>query len=390
MIKHLIKLIWNKKRSNFLLTTEIFASFIVLFGVMSLMFYNYTNYSQPLGFEYKNVWAIYFERQDSPDSVYYPALERAKQFIAGHSEVEAVSFSSQNTPYSQSSMRWSASYEGKSVNSEMEIVDEDYARTMGVQLEEGRWIEPAEVVGAQRVVVLNRQAKEALFGDEPALGKMINFEEGEQPWKVVGLTGNFKVKGEFQEPGPVIFRNHKANNFPAETMLIKVKPSADAAFEASLLKDLSGIVKGTNTELSYLTDQRRTQHAFTKVPMIIAATVCSFLLLNVGLGLFGVLWFNIRKRREEIGLRRALGATHTGILRHFVGEALIIAAFGVVVGLFFALQLPLLDVFGLDKAIYFQAAIASVVLLLLLVALCALYPSRQAAQIQPAVVLHEE
>src|SRR5690606_26308208 len=59
MIKHLIKLIWNKKRSNFLLTTEIFASFIVLFGVMSLVFYNYGNYAEPPGYDYEDVWAVY-------------------------------------------------------------------------------------------------------------------------------------------------------------------------------------------------------------------------------------------------------------------------------------------------------------------------------------------
>ncbi|MCB0572386.1 MAG: ABC transporter permease [Phaeodactylibacter sp.] len=390
MIKHLIKLIWNKKRSNFLLTTEIFVSFLVLFGVMSLMFYNYGNYSEPLGYQYENVWAVYYSRQDAPDSVYYPALDRARQYLAGQQEVEAVSFTSYNTPYSQTTMRWNASYEGRSVTSEMIAVDEDYGRALDIEAKAGRWMSPAEVATAERVVVLNRQAAEALFGQEPALGKMITFEEGGLAWKVVGVLGNFKLGGEFQVPKAVIFLNHKAHDHRADAMLVKVKPTAGAAFESSMLKELSRIVKGANIELSYLTGQRRTQHAFTKVPMILAGTICGFLLLNVGLGLFGVLWFAIRKRREEIGLRRALGATHTGILRHFVGEAAVIASFGMLVGLFFALQLPLLDVFGLDKQVYFQAAAASVLFLLLLVVVCAFYPSRQAARIQPARVLHEE
>lgn len=390
MIKHLIKLIWNKKRSNFLLTTEIFASFIVLFGVMSLVLYNFNNYGQPQGYEYEDVWAITFTRQESPDSVFFPALERARQVIAGHPEVEAAAFSSVNTPYAPFTIQWSATYEGKSTLAQMVSVDEHYPRALGMRMEEGRWIEPAEAAGAQRVVVLNRQAREALFGDEPALGKMISLDENEPAWKVVGLVGNFKIQGEFKEPGVVVFLNSKVKKLEAEAIVVRVKPSADAAFEAALLRELNGIVKGANIELSYLADQRRNQHAFTRVPMIVAATVCCFLLINVGLGLFGVLWFNIRKRREEIGLRRALGATHAGILGHFVGEAIIIAAFGMLVGLFFALQMPLLDVFGLDKAVYFRAALASVLLLLLLVAICAFYPSRQAAKIQPAVVLHEE
>jgi len=390
MIKHLIKLIWNKKRSNFLLTTEIFASFIVLFGVMSLVFYNYGNYAEPPGYDYEDVWAVYFTRQDVADSAYFEALERARQQAAGYPEVKEAAFGSFNTPYSQTTMRWNINYEGKSVLSEMVMVDEHYASVLNMPLEEGRWMERAEVESGQPVVVLNRQSKEALFGGEPALGKMVSLTDDGKKWKVVGILGNFKIQGEFQELEPAAFINHKSHDMPGEVILLKTTAGADAAFEALLLKELSSLVRGANIELSYLADQRRNQHAITKVPMIIAATVCGFLLLNVGLGLLGVLWFNIRKRRDEIGLRRALGATRGSILGHFIGEAIVIAAFAILVGLFFAGQFPLLGVFGLDASIYLNAALASVAILLGLVAACAFVPSREAAQVQPAMVLHEE
>ncbi|MCB0599322.1 MAG: ABC transporter permease [Lewinellaceae bacterium] len=390
MIKHLIKLIWNKKRSNFLLTTEIFASFIVLFGVMSLVFYNYGNYAQPLGYDYKDVWAVYFTRQDMPDSLFYNAVERARRQAASHSEVKEAALTSSNTPYSQTTIQWSIHCEGKSLLAQMVMADENYASVLNIPLEEGRWMDRAEVESGQPVVVLNRQAREALFGDEPALGKMVGFSEDGKKWKVVGVLGNFKLSGEFQEPEPVVFINHRSHEVPADVLLLKVNAGADATFEAALLKELNGLARNANIELSYLEGQRRNQHAITKVPMIMASTVCGFLLLNVGLGLLGVLWFNIRKRRGEIGLRRAMGATRGGILAHFVGEAVVIAAFAVAVGLFFAGQFPLLGVFGLDAGIYLSAALASVAILLALVAACAFMPSREAARVQPAMVLHEE
>ncbi|MCB9267472.1 MAG: ABC transporter permease [Lewinellaceae bacterium] len=390
MIKHLIKLIWNKKRSNFLLTTEIFASFIVLFGVMSLVIYNYGNYAQPLGYEYEDVWAVYFTRQELADSLFEEALERAGRQAESYPEVREVAFSSTNTPYAQTTIRWNARYEDKAILAEMVMADAHYASVLEMPLEEGRWMEQAEVESGQPVVVLNRQAKEALFGDGPALGKMVKFSDDGKTWKVVGVLGNFKMKGEFQELEPVIFINHKSYDVPVEVALLKMNAGADATFEAGLLKELNSLVRGANIELSYLTDQRRTQHSITKVPMIIASAVCGFLLLNVGLGLLGVLWFNIRKRRGEIGLRRALGATRGGILGHFVGEAIVIAAFAIAVGLFFTVQFPLLGVFGLDASIYLGAAVASVALLVALVAACAFVPSREAAQVQPAMVLHEE
>ncbi len=390
MIKHLIKLIWNKKRSNFLLTTEIFASFIVLFGVMSLVFYNYGNYAQPLGYDHKDVWAVYFTRQDMPDSLFHDAIGRARRQALGHREVEEAALSSFNTPYSQTTIQWNITHEDKTLLSQMIMVDENYASVLNMPLEEGRWMDRAEVESGQPVVVLNRQAKEALFGDEPALGKMVGFSDSDKKWKVVGILGNFKISGEFQELKPMVFLNHLAHGVPAEVVLLKVNADADASFEAALMKEFNGLAKDANIELSYLESQRRSQLSITRVPMIIASAVCGFLLLNVGLGLLGVLWFNIRKRREEIGLRRALGATRSGILSHFVGEAVVISAFAMVVGLFFAGQFPLLGVFGLDAAIYLSAALASVAILLALVAACAFVPSREAAQVQPAMVLHEE
>lgn len=391
MIRHLIKLIWNKKRSNFLLTTEIFASFLVLFGVLSLIIYNANKFGQPLGFNYENVWCLAYMSQELSDSTLSDALNRSRQAAVQHGEVVAASRNTFNTPYTTGFMGGSVSHGDRSILTEYIVTDEHLPDVLDMEIREGRWLEAADVATAERVVVLNRQAREELFGEEPALGKTILFGGDEtQPWKVIGVTGNFKTGGEYQLEEPVIFPNRTASDISADALLIRVKPGTDATFEAALLKELNGIAKGASIELSYLSDQRRQAHNAVKVPMLIAAVVCGFLLLNVGLGLFGVLWFSIRKRRAEIGLRRALGATKGSILGQFLGEAVIIAGFGALLGLFFVVQFPLMGVFGLDSMIYFKAVAVSLVVLFTLVAICALYPSREATTVRPAVVLHEE
>ena len=58
MFKHLFKLIWNKKKQNFLLMSEMLFSFLVLFAVFTLLVYYYNNYKKPMGFEYQNVWMV--------------------------------------------------------------------------------------------------------------------------------------------------------------------------------------------------------------------------------------------------------------------------------------------------------------------------------------------
>jgi len=126
------------------------------------------------------------------------------------------------------------------------------------------------------------------------------------------------------------------------------------------------------------------------VPIIVMLIVGCFLIINVALGLFGVLWYNINKRKGEIGLRRAIGASGQSVSSQLVAEALILATFSLIVGAFFAVQFPILNLFDLPAGVYIAAIILSVIFIYLLVLVCSLYPGRQAAAILPAVALHED
>jgi putative ABC transport system permease protein len=143
-------------------------------------------------------------------------------------------------------------------------------------------------------------------------------------------------------------------------------------------------------ELSYLSNLRKSMNQQTSIPTLIFSIICGFFLLNVALGLFGVLTLNIAKRKDEIGLRRALGATASAITFHFVGEMWVIATLGVLIGVILAVQFPLLNVFDLEASVYLIGILLAVLVIYILVTLCALYPSVQAAHIQPATALHEE
>ena len=115
------------------------------------------------------------------------------------------------------------------------------------------------------------------------------------------------------------------------------------------------------------------------------------MITNVALGLFGVIWYNINRRKPEIGLRRALGAPSTTIYKQIIGEALALTTFGITIGSFFALQFPLLKIFGfIDNEVYFFAFVLSLLFIYIIVVVCALYPSHLAAKIHPAAALHED
>ncbi|QKZ11148.1 ABC transporter permease [Spirosoma sp. KUDC1026] len=384
MFGHLTRLMWNQKGAHTLLIIEILASFLVLFGLASLIIFNVKNYVEPLGFSYEQVWAITLNNnQDTTDVP--QKIQTVMQRIRTYPEVESISRMSSNFPFSASQMNSNVSHDKASVMTDLYNTDEGFAKTIDIALVDGHWYRSADSIGKQRPVVINQPAREALFGDENPLGKKLGDD-----WKVVGVIGNFKSKGEFMSNRPAMFELIKANNSWDNQILVKVKPGTDALFEARLVRDIALTVKGWSVEVDYLVNSRQNQRNVTLVPIIIAGIVCGFLLINVALGLFGVLNVSIAKRRGEIGLRRALGATEGGISWQFVGEIWVLATFALIVGLLLAGQFPLLKVFDLDPAVYLTAMLVATLIVYLLVSLCALYPSRQAATVQPAVALHEE
>src|ERR1700753_3190284 len=149
-------------------------------------------------------------------------------------------------------------------------------------------------------------------------------------------------------------------------------------------------MKNSDVESAPMRDKRTTLNYFTLVPMIALLIVACFLIINVALGLFCVLWYNINKRRGEIGLRRAIGATGNSVSGQLVNEAMILATLSLIIGAFFAIQFPLLNLFDLPASVYIIALFLSIIFIYLLVFVCSLYPGKQAAAIYPAVALHEE
>ncbi|GAB3697456.1 FtsX-like permease family protein [Spirosoma flavus] len=384
MLPHLFKLIWNKKKSHALLIVEIWASFMVLFGLATLIVINVGNYRQPLGFTYENIWALGLRNnQDTVDIA--DKQQRIMQRLKAYPEVEVVSRMSGNFPFSANQMNNGVDYNKRKVLADFYVTDEDFVKVLEIPLTAGSWYRNVDSVGKYRPIVINQKAKEGLFGDENALGKIVS-----DKLRVVGVVDKFKAKGEFMSDKPAIFELVKVNETWNDTMLIRVKPGTDAVFEAKIVKDIASMVTGWSVEVDYLADSRKNQHNLVLVPVIIALVVCTFLLINVALGLFGVLNLSIAKRRGEIGLRRAIGATGSGISTQFIGEIWVLATFAMLIGLLFAIQFPLLNVFDVQAGIYVTAIIIAIAIIYAIVTLCALFPSRQAALIQPAVALHEE
>lgn len=385
MIRHLIKLIWNKKKAHSLLIVEVLASFLVLFGLCTLIVYNVRNYAEPLGFSYENVWAINLGNNQDTTNV-AGKTQQVLQRIKAYQEVESTSLlSSELYPFSGSNNGAGVTYENRETGVNFVATDEDYAKTMSINPVAGKWYSRADRASKYTPVVINRKAQERIFDNENPVGKILDDKR-----IITGVVDTYKDKAEFMDNKPTMFELIDPEDNNNKTLVVKVKPGTDALFEAKMVKNIATIVKGWNVQIVYLDAARKSKINQTLVPVLIFLIICVFLLINVALGLFGVLNVSIARRRGEIGLRRALGATEGSISRQFIGEMWVLSTFALVLGLLLAGQFPLLNVFDLDAGVYLTAMAISVVVIYLLVTLCALFPSRQAATVQPAVALHEE
>lgn len=388
MFTHLFKLIWNKKKQNFLLTVELLVSFMVIFAVFTLLTYAYTNYRKPSNFKYDRVWTANYgipEGMTDPDSIAM-AVEALKKSILAMPQVESLSFSSSNVPFSANTMNNTVAYGNERLSADFYVTESGYRDVLGLNLVAGSWFSRDDQARAKPVVI-NESLNERLFGKESGVGKIL----GENDFRVVGVVADFKSKGDYQPADYGMYLPMDSTDYShGNSMLIRVTPDADAAFEGKLHKTLAKFSRGTSIEIEHLDKKRVVKNRITLVPTMILLIISGFLIFNVALGLFGVLWYNISRRKGEIGLRRALGASGSSISRQLVAEILVLSTLALLLGSFFAVQFPLLNVFDLPGHVYYTALVLAIAFIYILAAVCALYPGRSAAAIFPAVALHEE
>jgi len=387
-------MIWNKKKQNALLISEMLISFLVLFAVFTLLVFDYQNYKKPLGLDYENVWLVTYSnavKTTNSDSLtlFYETL---RQTVKSLPDVKEISFVNDNAPFSNNTSQSGFTYNKKHINHlNYHVVEDGYAAVLNVKMEEGRWFNKTDAAAKNEAVVINASLKGQLFGNETAVDKLIGNDDDKNKMKIIGVMQDMKDKGDYTRAGIAIYHRADTSAFHSlGRILVSVSPNATAAFESRLYKTLANAMKNSNVEIAHLTDMRKNINYFALVPMIVMIIVAGFLVINVSMGLFGILWYNINKRRGEIGLRRAVGASGRAVTLQLIGEAMVVATFSLIIGAFFAVQFPLLNVFDLSSNTYLIALALSIVFIYLLVLVCALYPGRQAAAIYPAVALHED
>lgn len=393
MIRHLLKLVWHRKRSTGLLMLEIAISFLVVFAVALFGLTLGRNWRQPLGYAWQDVWTVEVNMHVTTDDEWTAEQStRTKALLAearGLQRVQAAA-GAFVVPYEFSSTNSNVSYKRRSPMTYADEVSDDFAATMGLHLVAGRFFGREDDGAAMEPVVINRRLARALFDDDNPIGKVM--ERGERELRVVGMVDDFRQFGEVSTSDNYMFQRIRlgdATSRPPRRLLLKVAPGTPASYEQEILARLAPVVPGWSLAVEPLSTLRHSRLRLEMAPLVVMAVVAGFLLLMVGLGLLGVLWQNVTRRTRELGLRRAAGASRAAVQRQVLLELVLITSVAVLPAVLLVVQLPLLSL-DLDTRIIPVAVIAALVAIYGLAMLCAFYPSRMATRLAPAEALRWE
>lgn len=388
MIKHILTLLWNKRQSIFLMLMEVFFAFLILFAIFTFSIYFLRIYQVPLGFKTEDISIAYLTIDEEVDSVGRIELfQQLRREMEAYPEVEQVAFQSGITPFSSSMWTMSNSDNGFELMTSLYRTDEQFGDLMDMNLIEGRWYTKEDMDAKYLPIVINDQLRKKYYGDAPLIDSIITLD-GER--KVVGVVDYFKYQGQFAEDLPLTFIPMPLGDERMRTMLIRLRPGTPPEFEEKINNTIAAITNNRDFVIETLESNRKERARYTWIPLIAGLSICGFLIINVALGLFGVLYYNISKRRAEIGLRRAIGSSQGEVRKQFTIEVFLVSLFGMLLAAILAVQFPLLEVVDISADNFYLSILVTAGLISTVVLLCALWPSHQAAQIHPAIALHEE
>ena len=390
MIRHLCKLVWNRKRANALTAFQIFISFLLVFITASLAMDKADNYRRPLGFSYEDRWVVNLtaDRLMRSDSEAETPVSRKQVYLAleGFDWIESVSSGDYAAfPYAFG-MQALFTVDGRFVSNG--AVSDEFHQTLGLNLVNGRWFGEEDAALDWEPIVITQPLSEALFGREDPIDQKIEEWQGSNE-RIIGVVSDYRRSGEFSDPGFFVFTRQSEEENRGH-FLVRVRPGTPLSAQEQIDRRLKAVAPGYQVDIKTLEEHRASSFKLTLVPLFALGVVSVLVLGMVALSLSGVLWQRTTLRTEEIGLRRALGGSAASIYAQLAGEIVIVASVGVIAGLLLVLQFPLLELLNYTSGIYALSLAFAALVIYGLVIVCSLYPGRLACQVRPVEALHHE
>jgi putative ABC transport system permease protein len=268
---------------------------------------------------------------------------------------------------------------------------------MGIPIVAGREFADTDRATTLPVIVINETAARRFWPGESPLGRQIDLPLSRNTstvLTVVGVTADVRHVGLAIPPRPEIFVNSMQSMLPWSWLVLAVRAHGEPA---PLAESVKAALREVNANVpieraSTLDDVVSRSIVGPRIYTFLLATFAALAVVLAAIGLYGLISYTVSQRTHELGVRVALGAGRSEILRLVIGQGVRLAGIGAVVGLAGAFATTRLLV-GLVKEIEPNdpTTFGVVTMALLAAALLAAYlPARRASRVDPMVALRAE
>jgi putative ABC transport system permease protein len=281
-------------------------------------------------------------------------------------------------------------------DAEVRIATPDYFKTMGIRVVRGRGFDASDGVGAPRVLLLTEEAAKKFFPNENPIGQHVTFgwsrDSVNLQGDIVGIVADVKQSSLAEASLPQFWVPYE--QWPMSNMTVVLHTSRDPQ---SIVRDARRAIAELDPDLAVarvmtLDDVVADSVAQPRFYMMLLTAFAVVAILLASIGIYGVIAYLVGQRSREIGIRIALGASPSKVVRMVVREGVAMVAVGIGVGIVGAIALTqlmrtlLFDTKSTDPMTY-----VLVTLVLAAVALLASsVPARRAANVDPALAMRTE
>jgi putative ABC transport system permease protein len=284
-----------------------------------------------------------------------------------------------------------------SENVNFNSVSPGFFRTMGTPILAGRDFDEHDAGPRGKVAVVNQSFVNMFFGGRNPVGQTFQIDEGpgvpQPPFEIVGIVKDTKYS-DLREPfGPIGFFAAAQDDKPNPYLQVVIHTSAPSA---TITPEVTAALAQMNSSIVLQFQTMETQVRDSLLRERLMATLSGFFgalaALIATIGLYGVMSYMVARRRNEIGIRMALGAGRADVVRMVMREATLLLGAGLIVGIALAIaaaRTATTLLFGLQPWDPSTLAIAAVALAAV-AALASYLPAVRASRLEPTIALREE